>query len=41
MLTCEEKGQYVEANNLREKAILQKRKWDEAFTNDMINRHNT
>ena len=35
MLSMESKGDYVEADRLRQKAITDKRNWEESYINDM------
>ena len=35
MLSMESKGDYVEADRLRQKAIIDKRNWEESYINDM------
>ena len=39
MLSMESKGDYVEADRLRQKAIIDKRRWEESYLNDMEFRH--
>ena len=41
MLLQEEKADYVEADRLRQKAIIGQRKWRENYLNAMNNRHAT
>lgn len=39
MLLSEQKGDYVEADSLRQRALIERKRWEQMTLNDMGNRH--
>lgn len=39
MLACEDNGNYVEADSLRQKAIIQQKLWEQQTVSEMTERH--